>query len=87
MTRVTCPVCGKRVPIAASTGVLRKHSTYATTCPQSGSEPIDINEREREYVVEQMEAHRAASHPSPFDATASDASRPLIPNANDAAAS
>lgn len=35
--RTTCPVCGKSVPITSG-GVLRKHSTYTTVCPQSGSE-------------------------------------------------
>lgn len=35
--RVLCPVCGKRVPLTRQ-GVLRKHRTYTTVCPQSGSE-------------------------------------------------
>lgn len=35
--RATCPVCRKVVPVTAA-GTLRKHSTYATVCPQSGSE-------------------------------------------------
>lgn len=42
--RAVCPVCGKRVAITAA-GTLRRHSTYASVCPQSGSEvPTRDNE-------------------------------------------
>lgn len=35
--RVLCPLCGKRVALTKA-GTYRKHSTYARTCPNSGSE-------------------------------------------------
>lgn len=33
---MTCPVCGRRVRI--SKGVLVKHRTYGSVCPNSGAE-------------------------------------------------